>query len=848
MKRRPSSDLPDADDILKICRALRRPVRLDALLRASGLARQDKELLESLLERLCADGRLERLRGGRWVVPSALKRVRGRYMALRDGAGGFVTPLDDHGHARGQDLFIPAFQAGDAWHGDLVAVDVSPGAPRAGRCREGRVVAVEERAVTEIPAHVAAVAGGSLLCIPADTRLAFRLDVPIPDGADVPKEGDFLLLAPGERLAADLWGGTILSRLGDRDDVRVQEDAVRFRHDAPRDFPPRVLEEAAALSLREEDLAGREDARSWTLVTIDGADARDFDDAVEVLPRAGGGWLLRVAIADVSHYVRPRSALDREAAERGNSWYFPTSVNPMLPPALCDDLCSLAPGRDRLAMLVEMPVSAGGEPGAPRFVPIVMRSAARLTYDEVRDCLIDARPEALAAMEARPRGAAVLAMLREAFALSAVLWRRAEKRGASDFDLPEPRYDVGPDGRLLSVGRRERHDAHRLIEIFMIAANEAVARHLSRRRTADGPRGGIPAPVLYRVHPHPDGDRLRDLFLTLNAMGLSARSPHARDLDAGDMRRVLRESRGTPQDGLVARLCVRAMPQARYDPENIGHFGLGSDAYCHFTSPIRRYADLSVHRVLKHVMGLDAGPLPAGRKLLFLADQLNRRERASVEAERETARRMACLALRGREGEVLRGVVSGVSDLGVFVELDEMPAEGFILRRDFSAGRERAARRKAPRRGAARPGDGGAGEGVLLGRELEVRLVEADPDQLRLRFVPVSPESLPPLPERTHRERPGGGPSRRRHGDGPDGGGRHSRDGRAGGRNARHRDDGQDGRRGRNGRNDRNGGSGRDDRKDRRDGGRMSRRKPGRPPSRRGGPVSGPRGRKGRGA
>ena len=676
--------------------------------------------------------------------------LRGRYTALRNGGGGFVTPLDAQGRVCGEDIFIPAYASGGAWHQDIVSVQCAAGRRRPGMRQEGRIAGIEARGLTEIPAHMARRRGGWLECVPADGRLNFRLRVPVPEGEEMPHTGDLLVIAPEYALDEGLWLGRLVARMGREDDVRVQEELVKCNHETPREFPPRVLAEAEALPGEPgpEDWRDREDLRDAVLVTIDGEDARDFDDAVEVTPEAGG-WLLRVAIADVSHYVRPRSGLDDEARERGNSWYFPTSVEPMLPFALSNGLCSLVPGRPRLAMLAEVHFDRQGRPGATRFAPVVIRSAARLTYTQVKACVLDRDAEARAALAAAERGDEVLRMLDDARALFEVLRQARLERGSLDFDVPEPAYEVDGEGRLLSVRCRERHDAHRMIEEFMIAANEAVARWLGRCRLAADGRilppavarhdGAFPqtpreesAPFLYRVHPLPDAERLESLFDTLRATALEAAPSAGTAADAGGLRTALLRARGTEQEFLVNRLCLRAMPQARYQTRNEGHFGLASQAYCHFTSPIRRYADLTVHRVLKNALGMDTGPLPAGQRLERVADGLNRRERAAMDAEREMARRMACLALRGREGEVFHGVISGLMEFGLFVELADMPVEGMIRVEDLGPDwYEYDARRQTL---SAVHGGGF----WRLGQALDVRLLEVRPGRLEIRLVPAA--------------------------------------------------------------------------------------------------------------
>ena len=395
-------DLPaglDDAELLEIFHEQNRPLRLDALLRVTSLPRAARKMLEDQLYALADEGRLVRLQGGLWARADGLRQVRGRYMALRSGAGGFVTPLGDNGQVTGPDIFIHPLQAGDAWHQDMVRVALSPRSHARGKSQEGRIVEVLERGCREVPVHVIHVTGRRALCRPADSRMPFDVSVELPEDMERPSGGSLLLVAPEKRLAADLWQARLLQAVGREDDIAVQEDLVKLNHEVPREFPPRVQAEADALpsAPRHADMAGREDVRALPLVTIDGADARDFDDAIQVEARLGGGWLLRVAIADVSHYVRPRSALDTEALARGNSWYFPTSVEPMLPPALCDGLCSLRPDEDRLAMLAEIPFSATGQPGKPRFAAVVMRSAARLTYDQVKACLLDRDEQARAA-------------------------------------------------------------------------------------------------------------------------------------------------------------------------------------------------------------------------------------------------------------------------------------------------------------------------------------------------------------------------------------------------------------------------------------------------------------------
>lgn len=661
--------LPDAAALRECFRTLQRPLRLDDLLRVLHLPRRDKRELEARLRALADQGQLLRLRGGVWVAADAVRTVTGRYVVQRNGAA-FVTPVEEKRGRSGNrapegDIFIFPAQAGDAWHGDLVRVALLPG--RRGKSSEGRVLEVLERGQTELAVHVVRPEGAFFFCKPADPRLAFSVQVSVDGLPQRPNVGDLLLVTPEERLASDLWRATARTDFGREDDVAVQERLVKLNHQVPLEFPPRVAAEAAAFPANPapEELRDREDLRAVPFVTIDGESARDFDDAVHV-ERLSNGWLLRVAIADVTHYVRPGSALDREALERGNSWYFPASVEPMLPEALSNGLCSLNPDVDRLVMLAEVAFNETGTPGRTRFGAGVIRSAARLTYDQVRRAILDRDAAARDAVAGTPRGADVLSMLEQAEGLARVLAQARTDRGSLDFDLPEPEYIFDDAGRIRDIRRRERHFGHQIIEEFMIAANEAVARFLEQKRL----------PFLYRVHPEPEAARLDGLFRTLASTSLAhtlPARPRARDLQA-----VLREAHGGPQEFLIGRLALRTMPQARYQPENEGHFGLASACYCHFTSPIRRYADVIVHRALKRALGLDGGPIPTEHKLQMIADQLNRRERAAMDAEREMARRLGTLVLRDRVGEIFEGTISGVTDFGFFVELDAMPVEGMV--------------------------------------------------------------------------------------------------------------------------------------------------------------------------
>jgi ribonuclease R len=656
-KRKQAESLPvRSGDLLQLFKDEKRPLKLQDFFRLLGLSKSYRAALEEALEDLRAKGRILQLRGGSWGLAEQLKMVTGTLEVQRSGVG-FVLPEDK----RRADIFISPAQMGQAWHGDKVMVALL--SERAGRKPEGRIVRVLERGHELVPARVVKLMGkAGVLAQPADTRLRFSMLVSRGALDGKPRKNELLLVEPGERLEPNLWSGVAVESLGVEDDVSTQEVLVKLNHNVPTEFPQEVLDQAAALPDQpsEDDFAGRVDLRHVDFVTIDGAKARDFDDAVYV-EEQHDGWRLWVAIADVSHYVQPRTALDEEALTRANSYYFPQSVEPMFPEALSNGLCSLNPRVPRLAMVAEVYFYADGTPGKSRFYPAVIESKARLTYGQVNRAVLQKDPH-----ERKLLGP-VLPMLEQAEQLARVLKRRRRDRGSLDFDLPEPEIIFNIYGETVDIGRRVRHFGHQMIEEFMIAANEAVARFLTEKETG----------LLYRVHPAPDIDKLENFFKLMRGTALAHKVPP--QAGAAQLQTLLHAAEGTEQEFLVNRLALRTMMQARYTPDLEGHFGLASECYCHFTSPIRRYADLVVHRALKHALGLaGATPPPAPRTLLRIGDQLNIRERAGMEAEREILKRITVLYLRDRVGEEFSGVISGVSDFGFWVELGEVMAEGLV--------------------------------------------------------------------------------------------------------------------------------------------------------------------------
>jgi len=458
-------------------------------------------------------------------------------------------------------------------------------------------------------------------------------------------------------------GGTeakVTEVLGPVEAPGVDVQVVARRHALRRNFPEEVRVAAAKMAreIPPKELAGRERFEAAPTVTIDGETARDFDDAVSVTEIPGGGFRLFVHVADVSYYVRPGDTIDAEAQARGTSVYFPDRVYPMVPERLADDLCSLRPGEDRLVQSAIVDFDRKGDVVATRFADGVIRSAARLTYTQVAD-LLEGRGERA------PLPKSVAAMLRHAETLRDRLESRRRARGSVDFDLPAPTVLLDVEGVMTGIKIEPRNRAHRMIEEFMLAANEAVATWLS----------GHQVPCLFRIHDNPDPLKIERLAAFAKSLGLTLKSGRA-GVRPGDIQRLLEDAEKLPAYPVVTQIALRSMKQARYSPEDSGHFGLAAPHYLHFTSPIRRYPDLVVHRALRAARH-KAKPAVRG-DLEALAASCSKLEREAESAERELVDWKKVKFLRGREGEAFAGVITGVARFGVFVQLEGGIAEGLV--------------------------------------------------------------------------------------------------------------------------------------------------------------------------
>jgi ribonuclease R len=558
-----------------------------------------------------------------------------------------------------ESVFISPPQMRGVMHGDRLRVKLTRDATARW---SGTVEEVLERGVTAFLGTVE-IQGRNAWVNAADRRLQLRCAV-APADLQGARGGEWVIAKVTRHAgSASPAQGVVLKRLDPDRPVELATESAIARFDLPCEFPAAALREAQAFGAQVDPraAAARIDLRELPLVTIDGEDARDFDDAVFAEPHPEGFRLI-VAIADVSHYVRPGSAVDAAAQERATSVYFPTRVLPMLPTALSDHLCSLAPQVDRLCFAADMLVTRNGALKSARFYPAVMRSAARLTYTLAHQALFEGRPAARAQLgELLPKLSVLVDVYR-------ALHKARARRGALDFDAPEAEFVIDEAERVRGIELRSRNDAHRLIEECMILANVAVAQALEKARV----------PSLYRVHGQPEAEKLERLTSTLSALGIDARIPER--VSTRDLQAIARRVGSAPERAFVESLVVRAMPQAVYQPTNIGHFGLALTHYAHFTSPIRRYPDLVVHRTLKGLIGDASGAAvryetPA---LESLGESTSRLEKRADEADRYVSNYLKCTYLKERIGQTFQGLITTVVEFGCFVQILDVAVDGLL--------------------------------------------------------------------------------------------------------------------------------------------------------------------------
>ncbi|AWK87285.1 ribonuclease R [Azospirillum thermophilum] len=663
----------------------------------------DRERLKALLRDLEADGAVERGRNKRVAPPQALPEVAVLEITGIDADGEpQARPLTWTGEGTPPRIFLLPERKGlpAVGVGDKVLAKLSRINDRLYEARTLRRIEGAEGRVLGV--YRPAAEGGRI--IPTDRRASTEfLVLPANRGEAEPDDLVLADVLPAGRMG--LPQARVVERFGSMADPRAISLIAIHAHGLPTAFAPAALREAELAAV--PPLTGRTDLRAVPLVTIDGSDARDFDDAVWAEPDGDpanpGGWHLLVAIADVAYYVRPGSALDRAACERGNSVYFPDRVVPMLPEALSNGLCSLRPGEDRACLGFHLWIDARGSLIRHRIVRGLMRSAARLTYEQVQ-AVRDGRPDDATG----PLLDTVIAPLYGAFAC---LWQARQRRGTLDLDLPERKVRLDGRGRVADIGVRQRLDSHRLIEEFMIAANVAAAESLET----------LAMPGLYRIHDQPSPAKLEALRSFLAGIG----QPFAKGqvIRPEHFTRLLERTAGTSDSHLVSEVVLRTQAQAEYAPGNIGHFGLALTRYAHFTSPIRRYADLIVHRALIRAHSLGVGGLDdaAMAKLEEIGEHISKTERRAAAAERDAVDRFTAAFLADRVGCTFSGRISGVSRFGLFVRLDESGADGLVPASTLPDDRyehDEAAHTLVGQR---------HGRTFRLGGAVTVTLVEADP-------------------------------------------------------------------------------------------------------------------------
>ena len=649
--------VPSREMILDTLNTQGVPVSPGQLAQLLGITASEQEGFERRLNAMRRDGQIIRNRRDAICVVTKLDLITGTVQGHPDGFGFVVRDGD------GPDLYLAPSEMHKVLHGDRVAVREA-GVDRRGR-PEAKIAEVLERANHRVVGRLHS-ERGVLFVVAENKRISQDLLVP---------PGDALDAKPGQVVVAEIIEqpgkhaqpiARVVEVLGNFADPGMEIEIALRKHDLPYEFPHAVVKACAGLgnSVTAADIRGRTDLRKLPLVTIDGETARDFDDAVYCEPLSGGakggkagGFRLIVAIADVGHYVKHADPLDMEARNRGNSVYFPRRVIPMLPEALSNGLCSLNPETDRLCMVCDMKVDAHGDVRDYQFYPAVMWSHARLTYTAVAEMLGDAD-----GATAR-RHAGLLPHLVNLQSLYQLLARARAKRGAIDFDSTETQMIFDAHGKIERIIPVHRNDAHRLIEECMLAANVCASAFLS----------GNEHPTLYRIHEGPTPDRLLGLREFLKGFGLQLGGGDAPR--AGDYAKVLERCKDRPDAQLLQTVMLRSLRQAVYSPENVGHFGLAYDAYAHFTSPIRRYPDLLVHRAIMAVLQNKHYEPGNWRELGAHCSQTERR---ADEATRDVESWLKCYYMRDRVGETFNGTISSVVGFGIFIALDDVYVEGLV--------------------------------------------------------------------------------------------------------------------------------------------------------------------------
>ncbi|MDP3705605.1 MAG: ribonuclease R [Legionellaceae bacterium] len=703
--------IPSREFIMIVLEEFGRPITRNQLISKLNIDEENKqEALGFRLRAMLRDGQLMQDRRGRFCLFDRINLQRGTIQAHPDGFGFFIP---DEG---GDDMVISAKEMRAVMHGDAVLA-FQTGVDRRGR-PEGKIHEVIEHANATVVGRFFTEHGISFV-MPDSKRLT--QDISIPPEFDLSsKNGQIVLVElityPNKRSQAI---GKVIHILGEHMAPGMEIEVAILAHSIPAKWPDDVTMDVAKIRqhVDQSDFTGRTDLRDLPFVTIDGDDAKDFDDAVYCYRKPKGGYQLYVAIADVSHYVAIGSSLDKEGARRGNSVYFPGKVVPMLPEALSNGICSLNPHVERLCMVVDMAITADGKINRSRFFRAVMHSKARLTYSQVGQWLEEGHADA----QHQPLWP-VLESLHELYD-TLVQTRRA--RGAMDFDTTETRIEFDENRKIQRIVPLIRNDAHRLIEECMLAANVATARFLEKAKI----------PTLYRVHSAPDEEKIAGLRKFLGEFGLQLSG--GKKPSPKDFQRVLSGLGDRPEKHLIETVMLRSLKQAQYIESNDGHFGLAYSAYTHFTSPIRRYPDLLIHRAVGYL--IDNQPV---EKFTYSDDDMNRlgkhcssTERRADEATREVVSWLKCEYMQDKLGQVFRGKISSVTGFGIFVELDDIYVEGLIhvtsLKNDYYAF-DAVKHRLVGERG---------GQTYCLGDKMTILVARVDLDERKIDFELATEEA-----------------------------------------------------------------------------------------------------------
>ncbi len=711
--------IPGPNDLIDFLTETGTPLKADAILKAFDLKGQRmRSLLVEKLNAMVRAGQIIENRRGEYCLTAKLDLVTGTVSGHSDGFG-FVVRDD----GASEDVYLSAREMRPLFDGDRVAIRVK-GMDRRGRA-EGQLVDVLERGTQQVAGQFIRERGIGLV-IPDNSRISHRILIP-KDESGGAKHGQMVVVEILDYPTyVEQATGRVVEIIGMPGEKGIATDIAIHSHAIPYKWPDAVREQVKdfGAEVSESSMDGRTELRNVDLITIDGADARDFDDAVYCM-KAENGWRLLVAIADVANYVSIGSALDKEAIVRGTSVYFPDRVVPMLPEVLSNGLCSLNPKVDRLCMVCDMEVSSSGKVTKATFFEGVMKSKARLTYSQVGDFLSGASKTSVPSE--------LQATVRDLHDLYKAFAKQRRRRGAIEIDLPQTKFKLNDDGEIDRIEVVPRNDAHRLIEECMIAANVEAAKFLKKHRI----------PGLYRVHPKPDTDRFNDLRLYLISLGLKV--PHPDHVEPRHFTQLIEQVKDRPDSAAITMAMLRSLTHAEYSPVNVGHFGLSLESYAHFTSPIRRYPDLLVHRAIRHIIR-DGKPGKydyAPKEMERLGAITSAHEKRAEEATRDVEAWLKCQYMEQHLGDEFDGVITGVTNFGVFVQITELMTDGLVhvtsLANDYykyDAGSQKLVGERS-------------GHTYSLGEEMRIRVQRVDMETRKIDFRPVTEISPKPQKKRS---------------------------------------------------------------------------------------------------